>query len=142
MVQTFQVDQLKKGGSDHVNHVEVSGLLVQVVKKLGQIGMLFSTRMVPVSCLTHKHVLGSINYLKALAVVEDLYRFEIATLASKDLFLFLAMKLSSRWQTKKDALGTKFITVLMMEGNITWMSLLARIALLVSTGLKMLEMMT
>merc|ERR1711953_172035 len=54
-----------------------------------------STRMVPM-ILGCQHVLGSINYLKASAVVKDLYQFENATESSKDLFLFLVMKLSSR----------------------------------------------
>ena len=61
---------------------------------------------------------------------KDLYQSENATEALKDSFLFLAMKFSSRWQTKKVALalGTKFIMVLMMEGNTTWMTLMVRIA--------------
>ena len=75
-------------------------------------------------------VLGTINYLKASAAEKDLYQSENATEALKDSFLFLAMKFSSRWQTKKVALalGTKFIMVLMMEGNTTWMTLMVRIA--------------
>ena len=78
-VWTFQVDH--------------HGLLVQVVKQLGRIGMPFSTKMEPMT-LEDPIVLGTINYLKASAAEKDMYQSENATEALKDSFLFLAMKFS------------------------------------------------
>ena len=91
-VWTFQVDH--------------HGLLVQVVKQLGRIGMPFSTKMEPMT-LEDQIVLGTINYLKASAAEKDMYQSENATEALKDSFLFLAMKFSSRWQTKKSSPGPR-----------------------------------
>ena len=94
--------------------------------------------------LEDQNVLGIINCLKASAVVKDLYLFKNAIEALKDLFLFLATKLSLKWQTKKVALGTKYLMVLkitQVEVNTTWMTLMVRTVLLVPIGLEMLEMM-
>merc|ERR1711860_389061 len=100
-------------------------------------------KMVPM-ILEDQNVLGIISCLKASAAVKHLYLFMNAIEALKDLFLFPAMKLSLRWQTKKVALGTKYLMVLkitQVEVNTTWMTLMVRTVLLVPIGHEMLEMM-
>ena len=75
--------------------------------------------------------------------IYTLHLFKNVIEALKDLFLFPVMKLSLKWQTKKVALGTKYLMVLkitQVEVNTTWMTLMVRTVLLVPIGHEMLEM--